>query len=114
MKQTVNLYTFRQAFLDVRPDNFSYTGLETLFDYLTDLEADIGEEIELDVIAICCDYSEESAIDIARNYNIDLSECVDNVDRFNAVKEYLEAEGCFVGETYTDDDLEVHMIYRNF
>lgn len=114
MKQSVNLYTFRTAFLDVRPDNFSYTGLETLFDYLTELEDDIDEELELDVIAICCDFSEDSAVDIARNYNIDLSECVDNVDRFNTVKEHLENEGCFVGETYTGDDGEVHMIYRNY
>lgn len=113
MKQTVNLYNFRQAFLDIRPDNFSYTGLETLYDYLTELEDDIGEEMELDVIAICCDYSEESATDIANNYDIDLSECEDNVDRFEAVKDYLENEGFFVGETYTDDDGEVHIIYRN-
>jgi hypothetical protein len=41
-----------------RGDQFSYEGLIALFDYLEMLEDDIGEPIELDVIGLCCDYSE--------------------------------------------------------
>lgn len=115
MKQTVNLYTFRQAFLDVHPDNFSLVALDALYDYLTELENDCGEEMELDVIAICCDFSEESATDIAKNYSIDLSDCADNIDRFNAVKDELERQGCFIAETYTEDaGGDVHILYRNY
>lgn len=58
MKTTVSLYDFREAFRGVRPDNFSYEGLEALFDFLEQLEEDTGQEMELDVIAICCDFSE--------------------------------------------------------
>lgn len=39
MKTTVQLSDFRDAFQRVRPDNFSYDGLEVLFDYLEDCEA---------------------------------------------------------------------------
>ena len=59
MRRTVNVYDFRQAFVDYdRAENFSYAGLEALFEYLVSLEEDTGEEMELDVIGICCDFSE--------------------------------------------------------
>jgi hypothetical protein len=38
--------------------NFTYKGLRALFQYLESLEDDTGDKIELDVIALCCDYSE--------------------------------------------------------
>ena len=69
MKQTVNEYQFRDAFVRMnRQENFSYAGLIALYDYLTDLENDIGEEIELDVIALCCDYSEHDLEGLQREY----------------------------------------------
>ena len=64
MKKTINVYQFRDAFVDYgRKDNFSYEGLGALFEYLTDLEEDTGSEFELDVIGICCEYSEYESID---------------------------------------------------
>ncbi len=58
MKQTVNKYEFEQAFRQAdRYDNFGYAGLSALFDYLEEYESSTGEEIELDVISLCCDYS---------------------------------------------------------
>jgi len=68
MKQSVNSYDFHRAFEQLRPDNFSYDGLEALFEYFEQLEDDIGEEIELDVIAICCDYSEMTLEEINQDY----------------------------------------------
>lgn len=59
MKQTINFYHFEQAFKDMnRSNNFSYSGLKALFDYLEEYEDSCGEEIELDVIALCCEYTE--------------------------------------------------------
>ena len=59
MKQTINLSQFRTAFYDMdRKENFTYEGLEALFEYLEQYEQDCGEEIELDVIALCCEYTE--------------------------------------------------------
>ena len=75
MKTTVNLYDFRQAFHDCgRGDQFTYQGLEILYEALERLAEDTGEEIELDVIALCCEFAEGTAEEIARDYGIDLND----------------------------------------
>ena len=72
MKTTVNKYDFRDAFKAAgRENNFSYDGLDVLFDYFEEYEESTGEEIELDVIAICCEYSEETPDEIRANYRLD-------------------------------------------
>ena len=59
MKQTINGYDFIEAFKRAnRSNNFSHEGLCALFEYLENMEQDTGEEMALDVIAICCDFSE--------------------------------------------------------
>ncbi len=58
MKQTINEYQFTEAFKRIRPNNFSYEGLKALFEWFEELENDTGEEMELDVIAICCEFTE--------------------------------------------------------
>lgn len=70
MKRTVNVYDFRQAFKDMgRNDSFTYEGLGALFEYFEELEEDTGEEMELDVIGICCDFSEyENIKEFQENY----------------------------------------------
>lgn len=69
MKITVTLSDFRDAFRQCdREDQFSCEALELLFDYFEELEDSMGQEIELDPIAICCDYSEDSPADILKNY----------------------------------------------
>ena len=56
--------------MKIRPDNFSYEGLTALYDYLTELEEDLGEEMELDVIAICCEFTEyENLEEFCNNYS---------------------------------------------
>ena len=74
MKQTINEFDFVQAFKELRPNNFSKAGLFALFDYLEQLEDDIGEETELDVIALCCEYAEYDSLaefreDYGEDYN---------------------------------------------
>jgi len=58
MKQTITRGQFIDQFKSLRPDKFSYAGLKALFDYLEQWEEDCEEEIELDVISICCEYTE--------------------------------------------------------
>lgn len=59
MITTINEYDFTTAFHKMgRGDNFTYKGLNALYDYLDMLGDDIGEPIELDVIALCCEYNE--------------------------------------------------------
>jgi len=63
MIQTVNFNTFHDSFQAIRPDNFNYSGLRALFDYFEDLEEGIGESIELDVIATCCEMTQYGTIE---------------------------------------------------
>ena len=59
MKSTINRSQFHDAFRKMgRENQCSYDGLEALFNYLEDYEDDTGESIELDVIALCCEYTE--------------------------------------------------------
>ena len=59
MKQTINMYQFERAFKNMdRGDQFSYDGLKALYEYLEEYEESTGENIDLDVIALCCDYTE--------------------------------------------------------
>ena len=97
MKTTINRYQFERAFADAdRKDNFTYEGLGLLFDYFEEYEDSTGEEIELDVVAICCEYNEDDWSDIADNYSIEYENDTDGLD---AVRKYLEENTTVVGET---------------
>jgi len=108
MKTTVYFSEFSDLFGMIRPDNFSYEGLRILFDYLEEFEESIGEEVELDVIAICCDFSEDSFENIADQYGIELDQETDEDQQKQQVIEYLQDEGAYVGDSING------IIYRNF
>jgi hypothetical protein len=99
MKITIDFSDFREAFRRYdRESSYTREGLEMLFNYFEELESDLGEEIELDVIAICCDYDESHWEDVASNYSVDLSDCEDEDDKIEAVRDYLEENTMLIGE----------------
>jgi hypothetical protein len=72
IKETINEYSFLDAFRgsDTYKNNFSYHGLKALYEHLEQLSDDMGEDIELDIVAICCDYTEyDSALECYIQYN---------------------------------------------
>ena len=91
MKQTINLNQFRDAFQAIRPDNFSYEGLEVLFNWFEELDYCGEPETELDVIAICCEFSEEEPDEIRHNFGVDY--------RGSELLEYLNQNTLVCGET---------------
>ena len=98
MKQTVNLESFMHAFhAHNRYDQFGYEALKALFEYLEECDPDM----ELDVIAICCDYSHDGVMGIANNYSIDLSDCAEAEDRADVVRDWLNEHTSIIGETDT-------------
>ena len=100
MKQTVNFSTFVDAFRSYdRYDQFGYDALEVLFNYMEQLEEDCDEELELDVIALCCDYSVDSPDDIAKQYSIDLYGCEDDQDKLDTVTDWLNDRTSVCGAT---------------
>ena len=100
MKQSVNFSAFVDAFrAHGRYDQFGYDALQVLFEYLEELEADTGEELEIDVIALCCDYSVDSPEDIADQYGIDLTDCEDDDDKLELITEWLSDNTSVCGTT---------------
>jgi hypothetical protein len=98
MKQSITFGQFCDAFhAHDRYDSFGYDGLRVIFDYLEDYEDQTGEEIELDVIAICCDYNMMTIEDIVKEYRIDVSD-VDADDVEEYVLEYLNDHTMVLGQ----------------
>lgn len=107
MKQTVYLNEFINAFQQIRPNNFSYEGLEQLFEYLESYEEDAQEQIELDVIGLCCDYNELTIQEIIEAHNIDMED-IEPEDIEDHVFNYLANETSVIGRTDTT------IIYQQF
>jgi hypothetical protein len=70
MKIIVTQYSFVEAFRACgRGTQFSYHALRALFDHLERVEEDTDTEIELDPIALCCEWAEyATALDAAKDY----------------------------------------------
>lgn len=81
MHTTISLYDFRQAFKSLRPDNFSYEGLKVLFDHLEEMEEELGQSIELDVIALCCEYQESVIEEINEEFSHMIDEPFEDLDQ---------------------------------
>jgi hypothetical protein len=96
MKTTISSASqFREAFYSAgRKDQFSYEALGLLFDYLEEADPDM----ELDVVGICCDYSEDMPESIAENYSIDVDGLNDG-EILDTVTDYLEEKTTVVGTT---------------
>lgn len=78
---------FRNAFEACgRGDQFSYDALNMLFEYFDDC----GEQVELDPIAICCEFDEMSEDKIRAQYDIDADD---------SVVDFLTDNTLYIGET---------------
>ena len=89
-----------------RSENFTPAGVRALFDHLEELSEGSGEDIKLDIIGLCCDYSEDTFEDIAANYNIDLTDhdgetIKDDEEIKRIVLEYLNENTVVCGVTGT-------------
>ena len=81
MKITINESMFKDQFrLHGRKDQFSYKGLTALYDHLEEVYGEDSEyEYDLDVIGLCCEYTEyASALDAV--YGSTDFECEDSLD----------------------------------
>lgn len=81
MKTQVNIAMFIEAFKAMdRVEQFGYEALGELFDHIEDFEQDTGEEFELDVIALCCDWSVMTREEILEQYSDDLDDYITDTD----------------------------------
>ena len=91
MKESLNSSQFCHRFKQIRPENFSWAALGAIFEYLEECEEDVGEELEFDPIAICCDYSEHtSALDCINDAGYDAGiDDLEEDEKEGAAMEYL-------------------------
>jgi hypothetical protein len=109
MKQSVNFSDFVDAFHAFdRYDGYGYEALKVIFNYLEEYESETGVEVELDVIAICCDYDSQHYADIASNYSIDI-DGLDDDEAKEAVIEYIQDNSFYLGEA--TDGVLVYQVF---
>ena len=104
MKEYVNKYTFRNRFRssDNYANQFSTKGLDALFEYIEQVEDDIGEEFEFDMVGICCDYTEYEnleafAYDYSDNKHTWLRVTMDRIREETVVIEIPDTERFIIG-----------------
>ena len=92
-----NASQFRDQFYAMnRQDQFSFEALGLLYDYIEEISPDSG----LDVIALCCEYAEDTEEAIAKAYGLHEDE---------DVTAYLSEHTSVVGVTSTGS-----IVYANF
>lgn len=73
--------------------------MELLYNYIEDVSPDY----DLDVVALCCEVIEAMPVDVAKDYNIDISDC--DEDDGQAIRDvvlaYLDDNTSVVGVTST-------------
>lgn len=86
MKQTVNFSIFCDAFNNSQyKDNFTYEGKKALFNYIDELEEATSEEIDLDIVALCCDFTEyEDLQEFQQSYS-DSYESIQDIENATTV-----------------------------
>lgn len=85
----IGLNEFIEAFKEIDRDYFSYEGYEALYEYLEELSDDIGQPLELDPVAIACDFSEyESLEEIAEEYGRDDIKTLEDLGYYTTVIEF--------------------------
>jgi hypothetical protein len=102
MIQTVNNSDFHNAFNSMdRGNQFSYEALNLIYEYFESMESDTGEPVELDVIAICCEYSEMHYADIIGNYDTDITDSEANTEdeQIAYIKDWLSDNTMLIGES---------------
>jgi hypothetical protein len=67
VRKYISFYDFTDSFPESQKDTFSYEGLQALYNYL---ENDCDWEIDLDPVALCCEYTEYKNLkELQANYS---------------------------------------------
>jgi hypothetical protein len=97
MYKELTTHDIAYALSSNKDNGFTYQGARALAEYLEELEESLGEEFELDAIAICCDFNMLDAETIASEYRLDI-EGLDDEEVHEAVMEYLNDNTIVLGE----------------
>lgn len=98
MIQHIYFSQFCDSFSDTYKNNFSYAGKRALFDYLENMEEDTGEQIELDPVCLCCDYTEYENFEELKNVYPDIKDMEDLENNTSVIR--LENSDGFVIQNF--------------
>jgi hypothetical protein len=97
MKTHVTFEDFAELFKRYdRVENFGLDGLKALFNYVEELEADTGHECELDIIALCCDFTRYDSVEQYNRYHNDTADDAYDIESLACVIEGTDAFICYV------------------
>lgn len=104
-----NGYQLEQLFREYgRENHFSIEGFDALYDYLYDYSEDVGEDFKVDVIALCCDFTEyESWEELYNNYSYSYNreeEAWEDTDQ-EAFKEWVQDRTTVIEVTNYKNDV---------
>lgn len=100
MKQSVNESEFIRAFDRMgRGDKFSVQGRVALFEFLENMEDSMETEFELDVIALCCEYTEYENIEEYNNDYGTVHESYEDIEETSVIVVDREKES-FIIQSY--------------
>ena len=117
MHITVDSFMFVDAFRRMgHEDQFSREALEALFEYIENYEEDTGIRVKLDVIGLCCEFTEFStAVEAASDYGF-TSEL--EADDYNSPEDFEEAKESEAREWLEDRTIVINfdggLIIQNF
>ena len=88
--KTLNVYDFRQAFIDYnRGEQFTHAALTALFEWLEDLAEITDTPYELEVIALCCEFTEYADLaEVQANYRGTELNTIDDLQDHTTVIEF--------------------------
>ena len=93
MKDTVDIYSFRNAMKDY----FSYDAIKALWEYFENYENDTGTELELDPIAFSCDFNEYSSLEeFHKEYDKEEYPTVEKLQDHTTVIPFEDNEGFLI------------------
>ena len=96
MIQTITQSDFTSAFHHMgRGNQFSHSALLALYDFFEECDPDM----ELDVIAICCDFDESHYSDIIGNYETGIPEDLGEDESIAYIRDWLSDNTMLVGES---------------
>jgi hypothetical protein len=104
MKQTLTTQQAADILFADKNAGWTYAGARALVEYLEELEEDTGEEMELDFVAIRCDFSESPSLqEWASDYfgeplaqwadRIGVEATADDDELDSAIREYIQDRG---------------------
>jgi hypothetical protein len=102
--KTVTFGDFCDSFDKIQRTQFSYGALKGLYEYYEQLSDDTGESIELDVIAICCDWTEYTLAE----YNDYFDTSFDDLDDLKGVLDEKGIQYIDATETLVISNWEIY------